>query len=697
MDVIKQRLQLALVAARMVVWDSSMVNTRVIDGIVHWSAAGASLLGLGECRLDQPFRDFLNFVHSDDRMPMLGAIQDGVDKCGGYEIGYRIIRADGQLRWLRAKAHTLCGGGKPLGTLGIIWDDTERKQQEEELSAQKELAETTLASIGDAVITTDPMGKVRSLNRVAEQLTGWRDAEARGKDARVLLRLIDERNGKELDNPVHRCLQWGKPIGVSNHSQLISRDGRRIAVEDSVAPIWSREGRVLGAVAVFRDVSHERQLAREVRWQAAHDALTGLINRREFEGLIGRALASAKEEGHHHALLYLDLDRFKLVNDTCGHAAGDALLQTLSRMLQSHMRESDTLARLGGDELGVLLSHCRLQRALELAEGLRQAVKDFRFVWTDRTFELGVSIGLVEIAPDSKSTTELLVAADQACYLAKESGRNRIHVYQESNALLARRQSEMQWVPRLNEALSLNRFLLFGQPIVSLSQDMGMHQEVLLRIPTDDGRFILPGAFIPAAERYDLMVLLDQWVVKHVFRHMCSNGNTRQEIRSAKTLPELYSINLSGISLNDEGMLDHIVEQFDRYDIDPCAICFEVTETAVIANLSKAQQFIKTLRQLGCRFSLDDFGSGLSSFAYLRALQVDYLKIDGLFIRDIANNPINRAMVKAINEVGHVMGIQTIAEYVEDDVTLNVVRDLGIDYAQGHGVGHPRQLSVLQA
>jgi diguanylate cyclase (GGDEF)-like protein/PAS domain S-box-containing protein len=527
------------------------------------------------------------------------------------------------------------------------------------------------------------------MNRVAEQLTGWNSEQAQGSDVAAVLHMVAEADGKEIDSPSLRSLRQRQAISLPAHAQLVTRDGRRIPVEDSSAPIWSHDGAVLGAVTVFRDVSHERRLAHQLSWQASHDSLTGLVNRRAFEAAVAGALHSAKEEGHRHALLYMDLDRFKAVNDNCGHEAGDVLLQTLARLLLSHMRESDVLARLGGDELGVLLQYCPLERAQRLADALRQTVRDFRFVWGERVFELGISVGMVEISEDSKSTSELLVAADQACYLAKEHGRNRVHLYRESDVMLARRQGELQWIARLNEALARDGFRLFAQPIVPLNADSEAasdHQEVLVRIIGDEGRMILPGAFIPAAERYDLMGPLDRWVVTHVCRHI------RAERARAQAPPAVYSVNLSGVSLGDDGMLDHIVAAFEDNAIDPAQLCFEITETAVVSNLPKAQEFIASLRALGCHFSVDDFGSGLSSFGYLRSLPVDYIKIDGAFIRDIAGNDINRALVKAINEVGHVMGIRTVAEFVEDDPTLDAVRALGIDYAQGYALGEARQM-----
>ncbi|MES2150087.1 MAG: EAL domain-containing protein [Pseudomonadota bacterium] len=695
-DDLQQRLQLAMATAQMAIWDSSIVDGNILDGTVDWSAEGAALLGLERRLLHQSFRDFLGFVHPEDRQALVSTMQQRVDECGEYELEYRVQRADGALRWLSAKAHAVCDpGGRPLRTLGIIWDITARKQQELQVSQQKELAEVTLSSIGDGVITTDANGKTQFLNRIAEQLTGWSNQRAHGVDIGQVMRLVDEANGEEFENVAHKCLRMRQAVGISSRSQLVTREGRRIAVEDSAAPIWSKDGDVLGAVAVFHDVSHERKLAHQLTWQAAHDTLTGLINRREFEVAIAGALASAKQDGHQHALLFMDLDRFKVINDTCGHGAGDVLLQLLSKMLQTHMRESDILARLGGDELGVLLSFCPLSQAIKIANDIRQSIRDFRFVWDKRSFELGVSIGLVEIDQDSKSMTELLMAADQACYLAKDQGRNRVHLYRESDVMLERRHGEMLWVARLNEAFELHRFRLYAQPIVPLRNGADRHEEVLVRIASPGNNLILPGAFIPAAERYDLMVSIDRWVIRHVCRFVDRQRQQQQGQAAAGQLvpapPILYSINLSGISLNDDSMLEHITDQFDIFNVDPSCICFEITETAIISNLPKAQLFMEQLRALGCRFSLDDFGSGLSSFGYLRSLPVDFLKIDGVFIRDIAANTINRAMVKAINEVGHVMGIQTVAEYVEDEATLDIVRQIGIDYAQGFAVGllHP--------
>ncbi|HAT30348.1 MAG TPA: GGDEF domain-containing protein [Janthinobacterium sp.] len=699
MSDLQKRLQLALEAAHMAIWDSRIVDGRIDAGSVIWSAQGATLLGLKPHPLTHDFDTFLSFVHPDDRESVMRILQDGIERRAGYSLEYRVVWPDGTVRWLAARARVFCdAGGRPDRTLGMIWDITERMRERGMIAERKDLAEVTLASIGDGVITTDAHGKTRYLNRVAEQLTGWAGKLAQGLDIRESLKLVDELSGEAQEHVAMKCLRQRQAIGMSSHSQLVTRDGRRIAIENSAAPIWARDGRILGAVVVFRDVSHERKLSQQLSWQASHDALTGLINRHEFEAQIAAALHTAKQEGHVHALLYLDLDQFKVINDTSGHGAGDVLLQLLAKMLQSTMRESDILARLGGDELGVLLPHCPPEQALLIGEQIRQSIRDFRFAWDGASFELGVSIGLVEINQDSKSMTELMIAADQACYMAKEQGRNRIHVYRESDLMLARRHGEMMWVSRLNEAFEHHYFRLYAMPIVHLREHAEAHDEVLIRILNSKGDLILPSAFIPAAERYDLMISIDRWVIKAVCHHIKSVRDSLPPLEefaeSHRRAPALYSVNLSGVSLSDPGLQDYITEQFVQYEIAPEQICFEITETAVIANLPKAQAFMSRLKTLGCSFSLDDFGSGFSSFGYLRALPVDYLKIDGIFVRDIATNAVNRAMVKAINEVGHVMGMKTVAEYVEDEAILAVIRDLGIDYAQGYAVGALRPLTA---
>jgi len=432
-------------------------------------------------------------------------------------------------------------------------------------------------------------------------------------------------------------------------------------------------------------VRHERHQAEELlRYQASHDALTGLINRHEFEGRVAAALRVAREQRRRHALCYLDLDQFKIVNDTCGHGAGDELLKQLVLQLCAGVRESDTLARLGGDEFGLLLENCSLERAERVASSLLERVRRFRFAWLGKTFEVGVSIGLVPIDASSGDVSALMSAADLACYTAKDLGRHRVHVYRSDDTEVRRRHGEMDWVSRLKEALREDKFRLFGQPIVSLADGVPLDREVLLRLVGDHDELVLPDAFVPAAERYGVMAAIDRWVVERVVARC---GRWQEEV------PECgCSINLSGASMSDDGFLRFLRAVIEGHHHPPQTFCFEITETAAIVNLSRAAHFIRELKALGCRFALDDFGSGLSSFTYLKHLPVDYLKIDGTFVRGLTSDPVDDAMVEAINKIGHVMGLRTIAEYVERKPVLDKLRRIGVDFVQGNAIAPPRLL-----
>ncbi len=568
-----------------------------------------------------------------------------------------------------------------------IMHELERKRVADSLYEQKELAEVTLHSIGDAVITTDSAGRIEYLNPIAELLTGWRNDEAHGRALPEVFVIMNENTRLRALDPVARCLREGQIVALANHTVLINRQGREIAIEDSAAPIRERDGRIIGVVMVFHDVSQSRAMAQKLTWQATHDTLTGLINRREFEKRLSQALADAKTEHHQHVLLYLDLDQFKIVNDTCGHVAGDELLKQLATLLQTRLREGDVLARLGGDELGVLLSYCPEDQARRVADTLRLTVKEFRFNWEGKSFDIGVSIGMVVIDTECLSVGELLSAADMACYAAKDSGRNRTHVYRREDMELAQRHGEMQWVNRLTRAIEQDRLLLYRQRILSIADPSGNeeHYEILIRLRGENDEIIPPGAFIPAAERYGLMPAVDRWVIRTLFAALA----TQAERAGFENNDCSYAVNLSGTSLNDEMLQDYVREQLLLYAIAPRRIWFEITETAAIANLPRASRFIKEMKTLGCRFSLDDFGSGVSSFAYLKNLAVDNLKIDGSFVKDIVDDPIDYAMVQSINQIGHVMGLRTTAEFVENDAILSRLHEIGVDYAQGYGIHRP--------
>lgn len=437
------------------------------------------------------------------------------------------------------------------------------------------------------------------------------------------------------------------------------------------------------------DITERKRSEDQLHFLARHDPLTGLVNRREFEHRLDLALSEAHREGVRHSLLFMDLDQFKLINDTCGHIAGDELLRQVTMQIQQQMRSGDTLARMGGDEFGVLLEGCSGSNALHVANKIRTTIQDFRFVWDNKVFTLGVSIGLVSISDQVESVKALLSLADAACYAAKDAGRNRVHEYDPSDTELASQQSQMQWAARINQALDANDFVLYMQPITQANDESRtpLHYEVLIRMRTQEG-LVFPGAFLPAAERYNLMPALDRWVIRHIFAWMAAHPDK-------VATWEVCAINLSGLTLGDEDFPAFLREQFEQHSIPHHKICFEITETIAVINLANTIRFMEDFRAIGCRFSLDDFGSGFSSYGYLKNLPVDYLKIDGTFVKDIESDAIDFAMVESINRIGHVMGKKTIAEFVENDVILEMLNSIGVDYVQGFGIYKPVPLDSL--
>ena len=553
---------------------------------------------------------------------------------------------------------------------------------------EKERARITLQSIGDAVITTDIDEVVDYLNPVAERLTQWTLQEARGKSLSEVCSRIDERTMQVLPARAANAPsgKLPEPTGESEVS-LVRRDGSSMAIEDSTAPLLDRHGAVVGGVMVFRDVTATRRMAQRMTWAATHDSLTGLVNRREFESRVEAALLSARNSEVGHTLCYLDLDQFKVINDTSGHAAGDALLKQLGGVLQTRLRGSDTLARLGGDEFGVLLTGCALERAQLIANDLLAAVRDHRFQWEGKPFTVGVSIGLVAINASTGSRADIFSAADTACYTAKEQGRNRVCVFQSSDVDMTQRRTDMGWAARLTQALAEERFVLYFQPYLSLGQHSaeGQHIEILLRLIEEDGEVVAPGSFMPAAERYNIMPAIDRWVVESIFARY-------RDLAAQMGTPLTCAVNLSGTTINSAGITDFIRELAVQHQLPHGAICFEITETAAINNMHNATQFMRDLKAMGFCFALDDFGVGTSSLAYLKTLPVDYLKIDGSFIRNIVDDPVDRAMAETINRVGHIMGLQTVGEFAESVEVIDELRALGVDFAQGYGVQRPQAL-----
>jgi diguanylate cyclase (GGDEF)-like protein/PAS domain S-box-containing protein len=579
--------------------------------------------------------------------------------------------------------------GRTVGYEGTLNDITERKRAEQAVFEEKERAEVTLQSIGDAVISTDAAGLIDYMNPVAENLTGWNADEAHGRAIGDVLNLVSEQRHEPLENPLLRALGRGEgrpESGAGDTSVLVTRTGQEIAIQESAAPICDRQGRMIGAVIVFHDVTKERRLKRALAYQASHDALTGLINRREFDNRLQSAVQRAQRGEAQHALLYIDLDQFKVVNDTCGHQAGDRLLRDVTGLLQTRIRASDTIARLGGDEFGVLLESCTLDQATRIADGARQSIRDYRFVWGATALSVGASIGVVEIKRDTENVAAVMSAADIACYAAKDGGRNRIHVYDSSG--VSSRHREMHWVARVTRAAEENRLELFFQPIAAIgSQGPPRFHELTVKLRGDDGQLVPPSEFIPAAERYNAMSIIDRWVVQQAV------GLLRQRQQRGAQLPML-AVNVSGTSLNEQSFVDLALASL----ADPViagAICFEITETAAVTNLADAIHFMRELKTRGCKFALDDFGTGLSSFMYLRTLPVDFLKIDGQFIAQIAADPVDRSMVEAIGKVGRALGIATIAECVETAVVLEELKRLGVDYAQGYFIARPLPIAQL--
>jgi diguanylate cyclase (GGDEF)-like protein/PAS domain S-box-containing protein len=627
------------------------------------------------------------FVDPEDRLRLIDRLMREGELV---EAEYELKRQDGSIITVSENARTIRNAqGGVSGFEGTITDVTERKRAEIRLFEEKERAQVTLQSIVDAVITTDQDGAIDYMNPVAEHLTGWSAREAIGQPIGRVVRLSTESGHEPVEDPVCRAVREATTITLSDQTVLNGRHQGDIAVQASAAPIRDRNGRIVGAVLVFHDVSHERRMKRLLSYQAAHDALTGLINRREFENQLNAAWAASREDhALTHAVVYLDLDQFKVVNDTCGHPAGDELLRQVTGLLHTRVRSGDALARLGGDEFGALLQNCSLEVAARIAEGIRQAVRDFQFKWEGKTLQIGASIGIVELNHQTESVATLLSAADVACYSAKDGGRNRVHAYDPAS--VSARHREMRWASQLASATRSEQLNISFQPMVPIAATGSSrpHYELLLRLRDDDGRIVMPNEFIPAAERFNVMPMLDRAMVHHVLTTLVPSR--RDGILDP---PFTVAVNLSGTTLSDAGFLESLIEQLEEHDPTPGVLCFEIKETAAVANLANASHLMRELTGHGCLVSLDDFGSALSSFSYLRNLPVHYLKIDGQFVQEIATNRVDRSLVEAIVRVGQAMGVHVVAERVETQAVLDVLKEIGVGYAQGYLLGRPAPIA----
>lgn len=658
------------------------------DETIHFvNSAAARVFSVPSATLKgSPLEDYVHPEHRDALKNYLGRRATGARSRDILTI--RLLDPEDKAHWVEIRPFDL--GDSLGGLMGSVIRPSPMHVLEAAREAGRSLARRTLDAVGEGIITTDVDGRIDYVNTAAEGIIGCRRDMATGRLLNELVSMVDEADRRPLGDPVARCLSEGARIDLGRRCLLVAMaTGEEHSIELSASPIRSAGRDFQGAVVLLHDVSEIRGLARQMSYQASHDPLTGLANRREFERRLEEATAVARAGSASHVLCYLDLDRFKVVNDSCGHMAGDNLLRELAGLIRGQVRDSDSVARIGGDEFGMLLVGCPLEKARQIADDVCAAVRDYRFVWRDRIFTVGVSIGLVEIGHESGSGEELLGAADSACYVAKQKGRGRVHVYSARDEAVARQRGEILWLQKIQRALKEDAFELFLQPIVSVAGrvETGPAYEVLLRMRSDDDSAVSPAEFMQAAERYHLMPNVDRWVLQAAFGAVGSGALKLPDRRSC-------TINLSGQTLGDPQFLDFVVDCLDRSGIAPEQICFEVRESSVTANLALASRFIAVLHGMGCQFALDDFGSGLGAFSNLKGLAMDYLKIDGAIIRGLAEDHVNEAMVTAMISLAKTMDIQVIAEHVESETVFEAVRTMGVDFAQGFAVGRPAPLST---
>jgi diguanylate cyclase (GGDEF)-like protein/PAS domain S-box-containing protein len=591
--------------------------------------------------------------------------------------------------WVEAQSSNIEFNGD-AAILTVARDVSHRKSLEVSLSRSKRQAQYTLESIAEGVITTDNDGRIDYMNLAAETLTGANRNDVAGHRIGELFSLVDDADRRPLGDPVERCLSMRRRVNMGRRAVMISQDGEHEhSVEITASPIRGPGNSISGSVVVFHDVSEIRGLTRQMSYQATHDPLTGLINRREFERRLDEAMDSAHSDEAVHMLFYMDLDRFKAVNDSCGHLAGDNMLREVAGLIKDEVRDSDFVGRLGGDEFGALLMGCPIEKSRQIAADICQAIAAYRFVWKDKIFNIGISIGLVEISHVSGSIQDVMGAADSACYVAKQEGRGRVHVYSARDEAIARERGDIQWLRALQSALHEDSFELAMQPILAMTGpvDSGPAVEILIRLPDERGRIANTAEFLRPAERYQMMPQIDRWVVNATLAAI-----TGGEIKLAGN--RSCAVNLSGQTLADEAFLGFVVDALDRSGVSPSSICFEVTEKSILSNVQHAQRFIEVLHGIGCEFSLDDFGSGLGSFSSLKHLPIDYLKIDGNYTQNLQSDLVNQEMVAAMIKLARTMHFRIVAEQVEHQEDFDWLRDIGIDFIQGHFVDAPMTLGA---
>ncbi|NHZ98009.1 EAL domain-containing protein [Massilia sp. CCM 8734] len=661
--------------------------------LTYQNRAAARMLGRDFSGVDS-YHDYRDYIFVDaqgariasEDLPLARTVR-GQD--GPRTEGLIYERADGERLHIDVTSAAIVDSdGVARVAIAVLHDVSALKHMELAAAAEKERALVTLAALTDGVVTADCGGAITTVNPAAERMLGVSEAAARGLRFRDLLHIDEAACADATFAAIERCLDRKQTVDGLPHATLVSQDGARFAVENAVAPVILDNGELIGAVLIMHDVTESKRLLRRLGFEASHDALTGLVNRREFELRLQRAIERAQHAGGAcAALLYMDLDQFKVVNDTCGHQDGDELLKRLATTYSEHVRERDTLARIGGDEFALIIEHCDVDQAMAVAQKILEATRTFRYVCKGRAFQLGVSIGLTPIDGGTINVEEAMRRADHACYIAKDRGRNRIYVHYKGDLDVAQRRSDMHWVTRLTHAFQNEQLQLYYQPILPLEDGDGpRHYEILLRMRNGRNGPIGPGIFLPAAERYDVIVKIDRWVLTRTLEWLASNPDHTDTL-------EMCSINLSRRSLGDPSFHKFAAELIDASAVPAKKLCFEITENGAIADMQKTISFIEALSARGCRFSLDDFGTGMTSFSYLKQLPVNYIKIDGSFIQMMSTSEVDFEMVRFTNDISHMMGRKTIAEYVTDSAILASLKAIGVDFAQGYWVGKPRPLT----
>ncbi|QKX15684.1 EAL domain-containing protein [Microbulbifer sp. YPW1] len=682
----EERWKFSLTVTGQVVYDWDLVSGKTFYS--EWLQSG---VGIDSAELGSR-QDWLSRVHIDDRELLLRAqLAHFNGEARDIDCQYRVRTDAGDTRWIHELARVMESGddGRPLRLIGILRDITENKQMARFLEEEKEHLQVTLNAIADAVIATDSQQRITFMNPVAEQLTGWRLAEVQGQNIRTVIQISNAREGVQVTCPITESLKNMTPVFSSEGTVLHNRTGRSYDIKCSASPLRTGSGQLLGAVLVFQDVTETRQLIRQLRYKAHHDDLTHLPNREAFKRDLLEAVASVRNNETVHVLAYMDLDRFKVINDSAGHQAGDALLRNVARFLKGQLRESDSVARLGGDEFGILLRDCNKEQARVRCEQLVRKIIALRFPWAGRVFDVGASVGVTEVRRDNNHVADLMSQADVACYSAKHAGRGMVVVYEADSSAAADQHREIHMASRIREALDENRLQLFAQPIASaVSPSVISHYELLVRMVDADGSLIAPGAFIPAAERYGLMLQIDHWVM-HEFLH--------NKVQAAMHSGLSFAMNLSAEAIGDGAFQQKLISLLSESALPARRLGIEITETAMINEMESASQFVTALREMGCKVALDDFGNGLSSFNYLKAFSIDYIKIDGSFVRQVESNFVDLMIVESINQVAHRLNARTIAEFVEDAATAERLRNIGVDLVQGYHIGHPLPLDEVLA